>query len=761
MGDLVTPTIKVINACINKYTDFCAFKEECVTFRQSLCNVKEVLEDVAKEIAEGSGSSGSNTRLRRPMELLQTATAEGGEVLKKCSTKRTLLAFVFSRQLMGMLNKAKADIEEAMRLLQVSSVRIQVSTRRVMDSVSDQLVELHKQINASYTSKHEVADLIRAEMQQHHESHGATMAEALSDVLVKLGVVNSLQDCEAQFLELQKEADSIRKAKVIYDEEMLEAVKALTAPRDDGAHATASGLEPPLRQGSEASSAVQECLVCPISGDIMRDPVTVMESGLTYDRESLCASLLAYPDLEPGTGQRFDRPLHYVPNIAVRQMIMAQHGDAYYQKHDDAEFKVQYEAKWKETPSAPDEVTKDLDGGWATFEAESAFAEPPSVAAIHSDWVGGGDPNDLFDSFSFGAGVASASNGSGGGVDREANKSEADIPGVKFGSSEETDHVDTMSADSDGAVGEAKPRASTKLGGTLRECWRSRRARWLVAGAAIVVLVVVVGIVVGASKPGPLATTEEQFNATLSPYTIKSLETISSPQYRAYEWVTQSDQVAERDKDTRLLRMTQRFALATVLYSLGLDNWVGSTVSECNWGRSAGGNVTCNANSEVEFLDLGDAGSDSSTSPFPREMALLTHLTYLGNGFNSLTGSIPTELGQLSALEYLGLFGNSLTSSIPTELGRLSALTFLGLSYNSLSSSIPTELGQLSALTYLHLYNNSLTSSIPTDLERLSHLDRLWLYGNRLSGEIPNALCSASSIKVDCSEVACSCCGCS
>lgn len=38
----------------------------------------------------------------------------------------------------------------------------------------------------------------------------------------------------------------------------------------------------------------------------MRDPVTVMESGLTYDRKSLCTSLLMYPDLEPGTNLSFD-----------------------------------------------------------------------------------------------------------------------------------------------------------------------------------------------------------------------------------------------------------------------------------------------------------------------------------------------------------------------------------------------------------------------------------------------------------------------
>lgn len=192
MGDLVSPTIKVITTCVNLYTDFCAFQEECTTFRRSLCNVCEVLEGVQEEISRGHVSG--NTRLRRPMELLQTATEEGGQVLQTCSTTRKLLAFVFSRQLMGTLNKAKADIEEAMRLLQASSVRIQVSTRQMMDSVTARLDELHNQINDSFTNKHEVADMIREAIQQRKGSHGACIAMALSDNLVQKGVVSSALD---------------------------------------------------------------------------------------------------------------------------------------------------------------------------------------------------------------------------------------------------------------------------------------------------------------------------------------------------------------------------------------------------------------------------------------------------------------------------------------------------------------------------------------------------------------------------------------
>jgi Leucine rich repeat len=298
-----------------------------------------------------------------------------------------------------------------------------------------------------------------------------------------------------------------------------------------------------------------------------------------------------------------------------------------------------------------------------------------------------------------------------------------------------------MSSDPDTVEGEeaaaaGKPETATETGETLRAGWFSRRARCLVPVTAIVVLVVIVAGVVVAFIPRPPATMEERLNALLSERTLASLKNASSPQSRAYEWATEADQVpgrdAPHDDETRIFRMTQRFALATLFYSLGLDNWVGSTVSECNWGRSAGGQVKCNDATQVVALNP--------------------------NGAGRVPSSIPREIVLLSNLAYLDLRGNSLTSSIPTELGQLSALTHLDLDRNSLTSSIPTELGQLTALKHLTLYHNSLASSIPTELGRLSKLQTLWLDVNHLTGTFPSALCSVGDIDLDCREVTCRCC---
>jgi hypothetical protein len=249
------------------------------------------------------------------------------------------VALVFSQQLMGMLNKARGDVEEAMRLLQASSIGAQISaSEKVKQKIENVRSELGRKIDGiKHDVASEVAALLRSEM-LHRQSQGG--AAALSEALVRMGVVKSEQDCLSQIEDLKNEAASLRMAKAIYDRDLLEVVKALTAPPES------PGLASPS-SGSTASTAVQDCVVCPISGDVMHDPVTVVESGITYDRESLCTSLLVYPDLEPFTGQRYDHPIHYTPNISIRSLLMMQYGDSYYQKYDDDDFKIQYEGKWK------------------------------------------------------------------------------------------------------------------------------------------------------------------------------------------------------------------------------------------------------------------------------------------------------------------------------------------------------------------------------------------------------------------------------
>jgi TPR repeat protein len=93
---------------------------------------------------------------------------------------------------------------------------------------------------------------------------------------------------------------------------------------------------------------MEKRLTCPISLDCMRDPVILVQSAQTYDKASLCQSLLQYPDLCPNTGQHFDQKLNYISNYVAREDLTYYVGDDAYQPYDDSIFKRQYEALWRE-----------------------------------------------------------------------------------------------------------------------------------------------------------------------------------------------------------------------------------------------------------------------------------------------------------------------------------------------------------------------------------------------------------------------------
>ena len=150
----------------------------------------------------------------------------------------------------------------------------------------------------------------------------------------------------------------------------------------------------------------------------------------------------------------------------------------------------------------------------------------------------------------------------------------------------------------------------------------------------------------------------------------------------------------------------------------------------------------------------------------PRETANLTHLTYLGLGFNQLRElpSVVTDLaglteldlgyGQLAELQSKGHRANSLwvqrnqLTALPAEISELRNLTSLDLRGNRLTAlpaeiselrnrgnqltAVPAEITELRNLTSLDLRGNQLTA-VPAEISELRSLTSLALSYNRLT----------------------------
>jgi TPR repeat protein len=98
----------------------------------------------------------------------------------------------------------------------------------------------------------------------------------------------------------------------------------------------------------QLSDDIKRTLTCPISGDIMRDPVILSPCGKTFDRESMCNWLLRnqIPPC-PWTNVPLERHIPYTENRDTREDILIRYlGQEAYQKYDDSAFQLQYQALW-------------------------------------------------------------------------------------------------------------------------------------------------------------------------------------------------------------------------------------------------------------------------------------------------------------------------------------------------------------------------------------------------------------------------------
>jgi len=146
----------------------------------------------------------------------------------------------------------------------------------------------------------------------------------------------------------------------------------------------------------------------------------------------------------------------------------------------------------------------------------------------------------------------------------------------------------------------------------------------------------------------------------------------------------------------------------------------------------------------LEFLYVGGIGLQGT---IPKEIGLLSKLTYLYLLNNSLVGEIPPSIGNLRQLEFLDISYNNLQGSIPHELGFIKNLTLLDLSNNRIKGEIPSSLGNLKQLEYVHISYNNIQGSIPHELGFLKNITTLDLSHNRLNGNFPISLTDLTQLQ--------------
>lgn len=205
-----------------------------------------------------------------------------------------------------------------------------------------------------------------------------------------------------------------------------------------------------------------------------------------------------------------------------------------------------------------------------------------------------------------------------------------------------------------------------------------------------------------------------------------ALSNVASPQYAAYQWLENDPSLDFYDDE----RIIQRYAMATVYYSLGGPGWLRnngwvSAQSECAW---------------FSRVDRGVCRRGGRRLQRDSEMFTVRRLVLY---YNDLTGTIPPEIGLLTDLEELHLMGGpsgSISGSLPSELGYLSSLKEVQLANNKITGTIPTSLQAWNELKLLDMFSNMINGPLPdVVVGGLNELVELNLSFNALTGRLPDS----------------------
>ena len=73
--------------------------------------------------------------------------------------------------------------------------------------------------------------------------------------------------------------------------------------------------------GDDCAAHLDKDLRCPVSLEVMKDPVLLAQSGVSYERGSLEKCLTERPGVDPQTNMRFSGPASIVPNFTLKRLI--------------------------------------------------------------------------------------------------------------------------------------------------------------------------------------------------------------------------------------------------------------------------------------------------------------------------------------------------------------------------------------------------------------------------------------------------------
>lgn len=245
----------------------------------------------------------------------------------------------------------------------------------------------------------------------------------------------------------------------------------------------------------------------------------------------------------------------------------------------------------------------------------------------------------------------------------------------------------------------------------------------------------------------------------------------TTPEQQAVTWLIEDSYTEQRVPLFDTIRLSQRYALATIWYATGGSGWLfvdggvewlHPDASECQWDG-----IEC-VNGLVTQLQLDDFDLRNSIPP---DIGLLQNLILVDVSENYLRGTIPwSSFEQLKRLQVFRAASNNLggplspaigdlplhefvvrdnfmNGTLPTEIGRWSMLEVFDIASNEFGGTLPMEFGEWNALVTFVASDNNLNGALPGEVGRWTGLEFLEIETCDIRGAIPTTLGTLTNVK--------------
>lgn len=302
-------SLKKIYTCIDDtkriVNDIAVGKANFLMMAYYLLDLRPFLEELSQEEDFINATS-----LEAPLQRLADTVESIYDFTKHCKSSSRILLLYQCNELVGEISKLFAELVQCLSLMLQGNTEI---TSRIEGQIKDMQTNLSRVSFYVETEHEKLAKKISEGL-----INGQADKDFATDLLCKMSAHLDLQSFEASELmqELKGDLESARLEGRESDLCLLQGLFTLFSP----------AVLPDVRNMASEESlafsaddlAIPSSFYCPITGQIMQDPVMLAEAGYTYERYAIIKWFEEGNNICPNTGTKLEN-FELVPNLKLKQ----------------------------------------------------------------------------------------------------------------------------------------------------------------------------------------------------------------------------------------------------------------------------------------------------------------------------------------------------------------------------------------------------------------------------------------------------------